>query len=94
MSKILEIGEYTLEDGVTLERTGKFVTVRPIDGYDNKPRCRECKHFGSGRATRCGYTTTICLLQPKRVVDKDGKELYYHTGLRKLACEKFEKKLK
>lgn len=92
MSKILEIGEYTLEDGVTLERTGKFVTVRPIEGYDNKPRCRECKHFGSGRATRCGYTTTICLLQPKRVVDKDGKELYYHTGLRKLACEKFEKK--
>lgn len=92
MSKILEIGEYTLEDGVTLERTGKFVTVRPIDGYDNKPRCRECKHFGSGRATRCGYTTTICLLQPKRVVDKDGKELYYHTGLRKLACENFEKK--
>lgn len=92
MSKILEIGEYTLEDGVTLERTGKFVTVRPIDRYDNKPRCRECKHFGSGRATRCGYTTTICLLQPKRIVDKDGKELYYYTGLRKLACEKFEKK--
>lgn len=92
MSKILEIGEYTLEDEVTLERTGKFVTVRSIDGYDNKPRCKECKHFGSGRATRCGYTTTICLLQPKRVVDKDGKELYYHTGLRKLACEKFEKK--
>ena len=92
MSKILAIGEYTLEDGVTLERTGKFVTVRPIDGYNNKPRCRECKHFGSGRAVKCGYTTTVCLLQPKRVVDKDGKELYYHTGLRKLACEKFEKK--
>jgi hypothetical protein len=91
MSKVLEIGEYTLEDGVTLERTGKFVTVRPIEGYE-KPRCYECKHCGSGRATRCGYTTPICLLQPKGIIDKDGKELYYHIGARRLACEKFEKK--
>lgn len=92
MGKVLEIGEYILEDGVTLERTGKFVTVRQIVGYDNKPRCSECKHFGSGRATRGGFTTTICLLQPKGIVDKDGKKLYYHIGARRLACEKFEKK--
>ena len=92
MSKILEAGEYILEDGMTLERTGKFISVRPIVGYINKPRCSECKYFGHGRATKCGWMTTICKLQPKNVVDKDGEKIYFHIGMRQLACEKFEKK--
>lgn len=92
MSKILEAGEYILEDGMTIERTGKFISVRPIVGYNNKPRCSKCKYFGHGRATRGGWTTTVCLKQPKRYTDKDGQKLYYHIGMRQLACDNFDNK--
>jgi hypothetical protein len=92
--KQLKIGEYILEEGTTIERTGKYVSVRPLIKYTNKPRCRDCKYFGDGRATRCGYKTTICLLQPKNITDKDGQDLYYHIGSRQCACDKFVKKPK
>ena len=92
MSKILEAGNYILEKGMTLERTGRFITVRPIMKGIKEPRCFDCKHFGSGRSTRCGLTTTVCLLQPKNITDRDGHKLYYHTGTRQMPCEKFEKK--
>ena len=92
MSKILEAGNYILEEGMTLERTGRFITVRPIIKRIEEPRCRDCKYSGSGRATRCGYMTTVCLLQPKNITDKDGVKLYYHRGARQMPCEKFEKK--
>ena len=88
----LQVGEYTIPEGCTLERTGKFVSIRPIHNYVNKPRCYDCKHCGSGKATKGGFTTTICLIQPKHCVDRDGGTLYYHIGMRHLACEKFEKK--
>ena len=94
MNKILEIGEYTLEEGTTIERTGRFVSVRPLIKYTNKPRCSDCKYFSHGRATKCGYTTTVCLLQPKNITDKDGRDLYFHIGQRQIACSKFTKKLK
>lgn len=94
MSKILEIGDYILDEGMTIERTGRFVSVRPIKKYTNKPRCSDCKYFGHGRATKCGFQTTVCLLQPKNVTDKDGQDLYYHTGQRNLACDKFGNKLR
>ena len=90
--KILEAGNYILEKGMTLERTGKFVTVRPLKVGIKEPRCSDCKYFGHGRATRCGFTTTVCLLQPKNIIDRDGYNLYYHVGLRQMPCGKFEKK--
>lgn len=90
MSKILEIGEYILNEGTTLERTGKFVSIRPLIKYINKPRCLDCKHFIHGRATKCGLTTTVCSLQKKNVVDKEGQVLYYHIGSRQIACDKFK----
>ena len=92
MSEILKAGDYILEEGMTMERTGKFVTVRAIRNF-NVPKCSDCKYFGHGRATRYGYTTTICLLQPKNITDRDGK-LYYHIGPRQSPCDKFEKNLK
>lgn len=92
MSKILEAGDYVLEEGMTIDRSGKFITVRPVIKGVKEPRCSDCKHFGHGRATKCGWTTTICLLQPKNITDRQGKELYYHVGSRQLPCEKFEKK--
>ena len=92
MSKVLEAGEYILEEGMTIERTGKFVTVRPVIKGVKEPRCSDCKHFGSGRVTKCGWTTTVCLLQPKNITDRQGYKLYYHIGARQLPCEKFEKK--
>ena len=92
MAKVLEAGDYILEEGMVLEKTGKFVTVRPAIKGVKDPRCSDCIHFGHGRATRCGWTTTICLLQPKHITDKDGQELFYHTGLRQFPCDKFRKK--
>lgn len=92
MAKTLEAGEYTLPEGYTIERVGSFVTVRPIVKAITSPRCRDCKHCASGRATANGWTTTVCLLQPKGRVDKDGIPLYYHRGTRNQPCEKFEEK--
>ena len=92
MSKVLEPGNYILEEGMTIERTGCFITVRPKKNcYPPEPCCADCKFFGEGRATRCGWTTNICLKQPKNRIDKDGVHLYYHVGNRKSICDKFEK---
>lgn len=92
MSKILEAGEYILEEGMTLERTGKFITVRSIIKGVKEPRCSDCKYFDHGRATKGGLTTTICLLQPKHIIDKDGCKVYYHIGLRQFPCDKFKRR--
>lgn len=87
MTKILEEGQYVLPDNMTIERTGKYVTIRQKTNYIKGDRCMDCKYFGHGRATYNGYTTTICLKQPKR---RDG--LYHYVGTRRFPCEKFEKK--
>ena len=87
MTKILEEGHYIIPDNMTIERTGKYVTIRPKTNYIEGDRCMDCKFFGHGQATYKGYTTTICLKQPKR---RDG--LYYHIGDRMFPCANFEKK--
>lgn len=87
MTKILEEGQYILPDNMTIERTGKFVTIRPKTNYIEGDRCMDCKYFGQGQATYNGYTTTICLKQPKR---REG--LYHYVGTRRFPCEKFEKR--
>ncbi len=90
MAKIIEAGEYILPEGYTMERTGKFITVRPIVKRITDPRCMDCKHCASGKATANGYTTPVCLLQPKGRTDSAGNKLYFHTGMRSKPCEKFE----
>lgn len=87
MTKILEEGQYVLPDNMTIERTGKYVTIRPKTNYIEGDRCMDCKYFGHGQATYRGYTTTICLKQPKR---RNG--LYYHICDRMSPCANFEKK--
>ena len=90
--KTLEAGEYVLPDNMTIERTGKFITIRQIKNRTPSDKlCRYCKYFGSGQATHNGYTTTVCKLQPKKLKHYDA-ELYYHIGERTSACEKFERK--
>ena len=90
---ILEEGQYVLPDDMTLERTGKYVTVRKktncIEGNRCIDYCMDCKYFGHGQATYKGYTTTICLKQPKK---RNG--LYYYVGTRQFPCANFERKEK
>ena len=83
---ILEEGQYVLPDNMTLERTGKYVTVRQKTNYIRGNRCMDCKFFGHGQATHNGYTTTICLKQPKR------NGLYHYVGIRRFPCTIFELK--
>ena len=83
---ILEEGQYILPDNMTLERTGKYVTVRKKTNYIEGNRCMDCKFFGHGQATRNGFTTTVCLIQPKR------NGLYHYVGIRRFPCANFELK--
>lgn len=87
MIKVLEEGQYILPDNMTIERTGKYVTIRPKINHINGDRCVDCKYFGHGQATSNGYTTTICLKQPKK---RNG--LYHYVGIRRFPCVNFEKK--
>lgn len=93
MGKILEEGEYILPDDLMLEKAGKYVTVRrkllpKLDAI----RCKKCRYFGFGAATNTTWETTVCLLQPKNRVTKEGKPIYYHISSRQVKCEKFEEK--
>ena len=85
MTKMLEEGQYILPDNLTIERVGKYVTIRPKVGFIKTDRCGDCKYFGHGQATNGGYTTTVCKKQPK----KNG--LYYNVGNRRFPCANFEK---
>ena len=90
---ILEKGNYILEVGMTLERTGNFITVRQNKKYQpNEVRCNDCFYFGHGRAVMGGFWTTVCLKQPKNRVDRYGEQLYYHIGNRKNICKEFKPK--
>ena len=33
MTKVLEEGQYVLPDNMTIERTGKYITIRPKTNY-------------------------------------------------------------
>ena len=60
----MKAGDYILPEDMTMERTGKYITVRPKKGIidTNDKRCKDCKHYGHGMATMRGFTTSVCLL--------------------------------
>ena len=93
MKTLLGYGEYIIPSGATLERDGKNIIIRPSK---RKPisddRCRDCKFFGSGPATKTIFwKTSVCLKQPKR--EHLGTMIYKHVGRTNKICEQFERKI-
>ena len=86
----LQIGEYTVPEGLTAKMTGRVIRVYPSKANvlkKNEHRCKDCKHYGRGF---CGtwYETNVCRKKPKGV--KKGVQQYYHAEKYDRICEHFE----
>ena len=68
--------------------------LNKIQGADD-PRCKDCKHWGKGRATINAYNWSyVCFKKPKKILHpkfKDQKIYYCKPRLCK-ACNEFERK--
>lgn len=73
-------------------RDGKVIVSLKKKVVDICPRCRDCKHFGYGRATAGGWNQSpICRLRPKTIKSYHRPDpIYYSTLASRKACDKFE----
>lgn len=90
----LQIGQYKLPEGGVPAIYGGILTIRESNRKPiTEPRCRDCKHMGSGHSTDSYWPTTVCFKRPKTFkVKKDNKEFYYHVTPLNKTCDLFEPK--
>ena len=65
-----------------------------IQGVDD-PRCKDCKHWGRGKATINAYReSNVCFKKRKRILHPKFKDqvIYYAKPMLCKACELFERK--
>ena len=65
-----------------------------IQGVDD-PRCKDCKHWGKGKATINAYSDSyVCFQQRKEILHPKFKDqvIYYAKPRLCKACELFERK--
>lgn len=88
----LEKGQYKIPEGMVAVVKQGIITIREnktpvITGY----RCRDCKHYALGHTTSSFYTTTVCLLKPKKDIKKcPDTQFYYSATPCGKTCEHFE----
>lgn len=92
-SSVKSVGEIDLFEKAL---RGFVDRLNKIQGADD-PRCKDCKHWGKGRATINAYNWSyVCFKKPKKILHpkfKDQKIFYAKPRLCK-ACELFEPKEK
>lgn len=65
-----------------------------IQGVDD-PRCKDCKHWGKGKASINAWReSTVCLLKRKRILHPRFKDqvIYYAKSRMSKPCNSFDRK--
>lgn len=73
---------------------GFTARLNKIQGVDD-PRCKDCKHWGKGKATINAYNLSyVCFKKRKKILHPKFKDqvIYYCKSRLCKACEEFERK--
>lgn len=88
--------EMDMSEFQDLDKAVKSFTAKlnKIQGVDD-PRCKDCKHWGKGKATINAYSDSyVCFQQRKEILHPKFKDqvIYYAKPRLCKACELFERK--
>lgn len=88
--------EMNMSEFQDLDKAVKSFTAKlnKIQGVDD-PRCKDCKHWGKGKATINAYSDSyVCFQQRKEILHPKFKDqvIYYAKPRLCKACELFERK--
>lgn len=90
--------EMGLIESMDLDKAVKSFTAKlnKIQGVDD-PRCKDCKHWGKGKATINAWDLSyVCFKQRKKILHPKFKDqvIYYAKPRLCKACDEFEQKEK
>ena len=90
---VLSPGENT---NIILDKAVKSFTAKlnKIQGVDD-PRCKDCKHWGKGKATINAWDLSyVCFKQRKKILHPKFKDqvIYYAKPRLCKACDEFDRK--